>query len=158
MRINFRLGLGSKPMGTQEDSENQAFKVNDRRRFAADGSPMIPSEESETPGEIQKKTESPAASASPESSQEKPQDEEGDVSLAGLVLSIAAGAQMGLGIAPHPLTGKTEKDLRQAKQNIDLLALLEEKTKGNLSKEEAQLLQALLYDLRMRYLEAKGQA
>ena len=145
-------------MGTQEDSENQAFKVNDRRRFSADGSPAASGDDAQVPGDNTQETERPAASAAPESTQSQEKEPEGDVSMAGLVLSLAAGAQMGLGIAPHPMTGKTEKDLRLAKQNIDLLALLEEKTKGNLSKEEEQLIHALLYDLRMRYLEAKGQA
>lgn len=144
-------------MEPEEDSENQAFKVNDRRRFAADGSPLDPAQEAAAEASRAADAVKSEATSASEPAAGLGEESAGDVSLAGLVLSIAAGAQMGLGIAPHPLTGKTEKDLKQAKQSIDLLALLLEKTKGNATREEEQLLQALLYDLRMRYVEAKGQ-
>ncbi|MDP2600753.1 MAG: DUF1844 domain-containing protein [Deltaproteobacteria bacterium] len=70
------------------------------------------------------------------------------------VLSLAAAAQVHLGAAPDP-SGKTEKNLDLAKQTIDLLALLEEKTKGNLTEEEAKILSQILTQLRLQYVEAK---
>jgi hypothetical protein len=60
---------------------------------------------------------------------------------------------MHLGEVPHPDTEKVERDLPLAKQNIDLLGLLEEKTKGNLTGDEERLLHQVLFDLRMRYVE-----
>ena len=54
----------------------------------------------------------------------------------------------------NPLTGKTEKSLDQAKYMIDLLQLLKDKTAGNLDKDEQNLLNGCLYDLRMKYVEA----
>ncbi|MBK8218479.1 MAG: DUF1844 domain-containing protein [Myxococcales bacterium] len=60
---------------------------------------------------------------------------------------------MHLGEAPHPEDGRIEKNLPLAKQNIDLLGLLEEKTKGNLTGDEERLLSQVLFDVRMRYVE-----
>jgi hypothetical protein len=62
-------------------------------------------------------------------------------------------ALMHLGQAPHPETGSVEKTLPLARQTVDLLAMLEEKTKGNLSGDEERLLTQILFDLRMRYVE-----
>ena len=65
------------------------------------------------------------------------------------VLSLGSSALIHLGEAPDPVSGKTqEADLPLAQQSIDLLALLQEKTRGNLSEEEARFLDTLLYDLR----------
>lgn len=69
------------------------------------------------------------------------------------VLSLSHSALMHLGEAPHPETNAVEANLALAKQNIDLLALLEEKTKGNLSGDEERLLAQVLFDLRMRFVE-----
>jgi hypothetical protein len=69
-------------------------------------------------------------------------------------LSLASSAMMHLGLVPYPETGKAEKQLPMAKQTIDILALLEEKTRGNLTAEESKLLETVLYDLRIRFVEA----
>jgi hypothetical protein len=69
------------------------------------------------------------------------------------VLSLSHSALMHLGEAPHPETGGVEKNLSLARQSIDLIAMLEEKTKGNLSGDEERLLAQILFDLRMRYVE-----
>ena len=72
------------------------------------------------------------------------------------VLSLGSSALINLGQAPDPVTGKTQDpDLMLAQESIDLLALLEEKTKGNLTPEESRFLQTMLYDLRMRFIAAK---
>ena len=73
------------------------------------------------------------------------------------VLSLGSSVLIHLGEAPDPVSGKTqEPDLTMAQQSIDLLALLQEKTRGNLTDEEARFLDALLYDLRVRYVAAAG--
>lgn len=77
-----------------------------------------------------------------------------EASLSTLMLSIASGAAMALGLAPHPVSGKLEKDLSLARFNIDLLAMLEEKTKGNRSTDEDRFLQSVLQDLRMKFVQA----
>jgi hypothetical protein len=68
------------------------------------------------------------------------------------VLSIIGSACVHLGDAPSP-DGREERNLVLAHQDIDLLTLLQEKTKGNLTGEEERLLDQALYDLRMRYVE-----
>jgi hypothetical protein len=69
------------------------------------------------------------------------------------VLSLASSAFVHLGEAPHPDTGEPGKpELRLAQQSIDILAMLEVKTKGNLTPEEEAFLENLLTDLRLRFV------
>ena len=70
------------------------------------------------------------------------------------LFSLAATVQMSLGIIPNPATGKTEKNLNAAKDTIDLLDILQQKTKGNLTKEEEDLFGHLLFECRTKYMEA----
>jgi hypothetical protein len=76
------------------------------------------------------------------------------------VLSLASSALIHLGVAPDPDAKegaeKPKADLVLAQQSIDLLALLQEKTRGNLTPNEEGFLRNLLYQLRMRYVEAAG--
>ncbi len=74
--------------------------------------------------------------------------------FAGLVHSLAARAMMFLSDRTHPETGESLQDLELAKHTIDLLAVLEEKTRGNLDEEERRLLDGVLYELRMAYVSA----
>ena len=67
---------------------------------------------------------------------------------------LAGQCLIALGAIENPMTGKREPDLQQAKYSIDLMQIMEEKTKGNLDDDEDKRLQQLLYDLRMRYVEA----
>jgi len=70
------------------------------------------------------------------------------------VLSLGSSALIHLGLAPDPVSReKQPANLALAQQSIDLLALLQEKTRGNLSDDEARLLESLLFDLRMRFVE-----
>ncbi len=140
-------------MDEKEKEESSGFKIKDRRRFQADGSPIEGEEGKEMAATGEKSQIDPAEDPIP-----PPHEEESELEadFAAFVFSLAAGAQSALGIAPHPITGQVTKDLKQAKYTIDLLGVLQEKTKGNLSEEEAKLLQAILYDLRMRFIEAKG--
>jgi hypothetical protein len=75
------------------------------------------------------------------------------VDFATFVLSLSHSALMHLGAAPDPETGHIDKSLPLARQTIDLIAMLEEKTKGNLTGDEERLVGHILYDLRMRYVE-----
>lgn len=75
-----------------------------------------------------------------------------EASFSTLVMSIGSAAIMALGEAPNPQTGKTEKNLEMAKFNIDLLNILKDKTKNNLSSDEHQLVERLISDLQMRYI------
>jgi hypothetical protein len=71
-----------------------------------------------------------------------------------LFTTLATQALIALGALPHPATNQVEKDLDQAKLFIDTLGALEEKTKGNLTQDEKRQLDAILFDLRMQFIEA----
>jgi hypothetical protein len=75
------------------------------------------------------------------------------IDFATFVLSLSHSALMHLGDAPDPGGGKAAPDLEMARQTIDLLHLLEEKTHGNLTGEEERMLSGALYDLRLRFVE-----
>ena len=75
------------------------------------------------------------------------------VDFATFILSLSHSALVHMGEAPSPETGKTEKNLPLARQTVDLIAMLEDKTKGNLSGDEERLIGQVLFDLRMRYVE-----
>jgi hypothetical protein len=82
---------------------------------------------------------------------------EATISFAAFVLSLAHTAAVHFGDIPDPVTGQTTAaNLPAAQQMIDILSLLEVKTRGNLTAEERQLLDQILYELRMRYVEAGG--
>lgn len=70
-----------------------------------------------------------------------------------LIMSIASSAAMSLGLAPDPQTGKTTKDKNMAKFNIDLLIMLKEKTKNNLSEDENKLITSLVSDLQVHFIK-----
>lgn len=71
------------------------------------------------------------------------------------VLSLSSAAFMGLGLVARPGTEKMQVDLELAKQNIDLLQLLKEKTKNNLTPDEVKLLDSLLFETRMHFVKAQ---
>jgi len=75
------------------------------------------------------------------------------VDFATFVLSLSHSALMHMGDAPHPETGGVQKNLLLARQTIDLIGMIEEKTKGNLTGDEERLITQILFDLRMRYVE-----
>jgi Domain of unknown function (DUF1844) len=157
-------------------SEEQTnFKVTDRRLFNADGSPrdLSPEETVEIKAETPINTEPPQASASAaetqatppaqsasaaEQSQPEMQDEieipdaEDPASFANFLMSIASNAASSLGMMEHPVTHKREVDLELGKHWIDVLGMLQDKTRNNLSPQEKQILEGLLADLRMQYV------
>jgi len=77
-------------------------------------------------------------------------------SFLSLIMSLASNAAASLGMMPHPVTGETGVDLKTAKHWIDVLGMLEQKTRGNLDSQEAQMLESLLADLRMQYVSFAG--
>ena len=76
------------------------------------------------------------------------------ISFTAFVMSLATTAAVHFGDVSDPVTGTTQANLPAAAQMIDILAMMQEKTKGNLSAEESDLIENLLYELRMRFVEA----
>jgi hypothetical protein len=77
-----------------------------------------------------------------------------EIDFATFVLSLGSSALVHLGETPDD-DGEKRRNLPLAKQTIDLLALIQDKTRGNLDEGESQLLSALLYDLRIKYVDAQ---
>ena len=78
-----------------------------------------------------------------------------EANISTLALSLGSSAAMAMGLAPNPMSGKTEKNIEVAKFNIDMLIVLKEKTKSNLTKEEENLLHRMIVDLQMKFVQVK---
>ena len=126
--------------GTENE---QSFIVKDRRFSAkkdevdAEAREEIPREEPQTKEE--------------RADQDIPLPE---INFTNFLLSLSTSILIQLGEVQDPMTNQNEKNLPIAKQTIDLLGMLREKTKGNLTPDEDKLFENLLYDLRMRYVRA----
>ena len=83
---------------------------------------------------------------------------EDPTSFASFMMSIASNAASSLGMMEHPVTGKREVDLELGKHWIDVLGMLQQKTRGNLLPQEQQILEGLLADLRMQYVSLTNAA
>jgi hypothetical protein len=121
--------------------QDKGFTVKDRRRFDESGNERPDAEEA--PRETAE-TKAAFQAAAPSGSLPA-------IDFVTFVLSLSTSAMVHLGEAPAP-DGSSAKNLELARQTIDILGMLEDKTKGNLSNEEAKLLQQLLCDLRLRYV------
>lgn len=129
------------------DSEQGGFKVHDRRSFSEDGELRDArreraSKEAEKTGPETDVTEAAPAPGAEGSGEAK-------VDFPGFVLSLATTGMMHLGAIPDPVTGKKEENLPGARQMIEILLVLKDKTQGNLSNEEAKLLDSLIYEMQM---------
>lgn len=78
-----------------------------------------------------------------------------EASFSVLAMSLASSAAMALGLAPDPHSGEIHKDKEMAKFNIDLLVVLQEKTKGNLSSDEQRFLESVVSDLQVKFVSVK---
>ena len=131
-------------MGKREEDADE-IKVSDSRRFDSEG---------------QERSDAPPKDEPKEQPKERPKDEARSLppmDFSTFILSLATSAQFHLGLVPNPATGKQEKRLPLAKETIDLIELLKGKTEGNLNDEEAKLIEHVLYDLRMMYVEMNKQ-
>ena len=148
--------------------EEKSFKVSDRRRFASgaqetqgeDAGKQKREEEPEEEtrndtsehGEAEKKKESDEKKQGAETFQERRLPA---IDFSTFILSLNSSALVQLGLIDDPVSGEKTKDLELAKQTIDILGMLDEKTKGNLDNDESMMLKNILYDLRMMYVREK---
>ena len=139
------------------EQENKGFKVIDRRVAAEQPAEQPAGQSAEAP-KAQAKAPEPVEGPGWKMREERERKPLPQMDFTTFCLSLASSAVIHLGDAPHPETGRSEANLPLAKQTIDILALLEEKTRGNLTSEESRLLATLLYDLRMRYVQAQSPA
>lgn len=129
----------------EEREKEKGFTVKDRR-FTAQKD-----EERSAPREEKKErpTEEPIE-------EEAPRGPLPEISFTSFIFSLSTSALIQLGEVEDPISKKQAKNLPLAKQTIDLIGLLKEKTKGNLTLEEERFLDQILFDLRMRYVRAVG--
>jgi hypothetical protein len=134
---------------TEADMEEEkGFVIKDRRVFSQDTAEPKPAGEEKEKEKISGKES--AKTKKPSEDIQLP-----EVNFATFVFSLSSSALFHFGEVPDPTTGVKEKNLAMAKHTIDILGMLEEKTKGNLNRDEDQLLKNILYDLRMRYIKEK---
>ena len=133
---------------TQETQETEAKEEETQAPSSTDETEQAPSSAEETRAPEDQDT------AQTDKPQEQPQLPE--INFPTFVVSLNASALLHLGAIEDPTTGEKTKDLPMAKQTIDILSMLEEKTSGNLTSEEANLLKNILYDLRIMYVKEKG--
>lgn len=127
-------------------AEEESFKITDRRHrdAAADPAPS-PREEPVPP---------PPAARAPSAPPSRTDQDSTGPELANLFVMFASSALIALGEAPDPVSGERSVDLDQAREAVDILLLLREKTEGNRTEQESQLLEEILYDLQMRVVSA----
>jgi len=156
----------------EREEEQPEMKVTDRRKFNLDGSVREGVEIApEKPKEDVKVTESPIAAGSETLTPENDFDEfaqisdeadfdetdipgaEDPASFVNFLSTLATNAAASLGAMPHPATGQRAVDLETGRYWLDVLGMLTEKTKGNLHPQESRLLEGILGDLRMQYVQ-----
>jgi len=128
------------------DVEGPGFTIKDKR------SSKQSEEEAKAADASQPKDQAPPEEkqAPPEEKQSPPKDFE--LNFSTFVLSLTSSAFYHLGDIPDPLTGKKEENLPAVKQTIDILIMLNEKTKNNLDADEAKLMEQLIYELQVKYV------
>jgi hypothetical protein len=126
----------------KEEEQERGFVVKDKR-FSA----------KKEEGDVRPKEEAPKEEPPEDTSKEEPLPE---INFINFMLSLATSTLMQLGEIQDPSTKESLKNLPLAKQTIDLIAMLMEKTKGNLTPDEEKLMEQIIYDLRMRYVKAVG--
>ena len=94
----------------------------------------------------------------PEAKEDSRRQQEGKLNFFNYIASLGFQTMIFLGEIPNPITNQVEKNLKQAKFLIDTLIILRDKTKGNLSKEEDDLLNGSIYELQLRYVDLSKQA
>ncbi len=155
--------------------EEKGFVIKDRRRFAseekedkeeASGSETKPGKEESTGFKTEEEKQDENKKAEDKTSEKKETGSGGTgstkmhhlpkINFSTFILSLNSSALVQLGLIEDPATGKKEKNLPLAKQTIDIIGMLDEKTKGNLNEDEDRMLKTLLYDLRMMYVREAG--
>jgi hypothetical protein len=138
--------------------EKKDFVIKDRRIFADENrAQKDEAEKKETPEQTpadQSTAQEAAEARVPEENQTEPPLPE--INFSTFVFSLNASALVHLGAIEDPASKAKVKNLPMAKQTIDILSMLEEKTKGNLNKDEENILKNILYDLRIAYVKEKG--
>lgn len=148
-------------MSGDESGREPSFKVQDRRRFSSTGDVREDAAEETVepaPAPASESATHVGGTTAPTADQTAPGPEPGaEITFASFVFSLSTQALVHLGEVPDPTDDTAHLNLEAARQIIDILAMLLEKTRGNLDAAESALLESALYDLRMRYVDRARQ-
>lgn len=133
----------------EEEKKGSGFVVKDKRLFDEEGKERGQDEKPSFAAEEKSETSKGFPG------EQKQEHDYPQVNFTNFVLSLSTSALFHFGDFPEYEGGKAEKNLPAAKQTIDILDMLNEKTKGNLDKNESSLIQGVLYELKMRYVKEK---
>jgi hypothetical protein len=146
----------------EEDKKQEIFTVKDKRRFVADESgSVIPESKTKTSGK-EEPSEPAFQKECPEDEAKKAEIHKEDhipmpeIDFSTFILSLSSSALLHLGLIENPHTRRIDRNLELAKQTIDILGMIRDKTKGNLSHDEDNLIENLLTDLRLKYVNEIG--
>jgi len=145
----------------EESEDKRGFKVQDRRRFSAEGDAKPGGD---TPSECSEALDiksgpaasEPAPSSQPAASRQS-NEPPPELTFAAFLWSLSEQALAALGEVPDPVSGKVSRDLIMAQQMIDIIIMLRDKTRGNLNPHEQALLTEILSSLQMKYVELARQ-
>ena len=133
--------------------DKKDFVIKDKRIFAEGNEDQPIKEETEKPLDEATAEESESEAAQ---EQERTDYQLPKINFATFIFSLNHSVMVHLGVMDDPTTGKKARNIPIAKQTIDILGMLEEKTQGNLTEDEEKMLKSILYDLRMIYIKEKG--
>jgi len=131
-----------------EKGEKKGFVIKDKRVFSSKEQDL--KEEDKEPAKEEAKAKEEASAKKQKAEAQLP-----EINFPTFIISLNASALVNLGVIEDPASGTKVKNLLLAKQTIDILSMLKEKTSGNLTKEEEQILKNILYDLRIIYVKEK---
>ncbi len=137
----------------EEEKKEKGFVIKDRRLFDESGSVRkeeAQKEEEKKPEAAVHEAETAAKEAAASEADDAPLPE---INFASFLFSLSTTAMYHFGDFPDPVTKESRRNLPAAKQTIDILSILKTKTEGNLADDEKQLLEGILYELRMRFVK-----
>ena len=152
-------------MEREEDEKARGFKVEDRRRFSSEGEvkpefrdDSAAASEPAGPGQAAPEIGAPEPNRPAHAAgAHHAHGPEPEMTFGAFLMGLSTQALMLLGDIADPETGEAHSDLPGAQQLIDIIGMLQRKTQGNLDRDEAQLIETILFELRMKYVErARG--
>ncbi len=145
-------------MSEEELEQNQGFRVTDRRHFSPESGESRSTQTEEGTADIEQGQVPPQAETQETISRGHPHEAMSgqiEINFSSFILGLSTQALMSLGEVPTAPGQAPQTDIAAAQQMIDVLAMLQRKTSGNLDTGEEQMLESVLYDLRMRYVKLK---
>ncbi len=134
-----------------EKDEEKGFVIKDKRTFSEKEQDLKEEDKDKEPEKEETK-----AQEEPSVKKQEAEDQLPEINFPTFIISLNASALVNLGAIEDPASGTKVKNLPLAKQTIDILSMLEEKTRGKLTEEEEKILKNIHYDLRINYVKEKG--